>query len=124
MLDFLGTSTDVLVGFAIATTLILLWAAAFFDLTRRHDLSLVKKGAWAVAIILTAHIGIALYFAMRPIPPPYGKGGKHTVDRSSNLVKDLERLHEERESGVLSDDTYLAAKKELLGVAVGLDETS
>jgi len=54
---------------------------------------------------------------MRPIPPPYGKGVKHTVARSSNLVKELERLHQDHGRGAMTGDSYLAAKRELLGVA-------
>jgi len=116
MLDLLDGTAGTLLGFAIATSLLLLWAATLVDLFRRRDLTVVNKAVWAGVIIFTAHIGVAVYFAMRPIPPPYGKGAKHTVDRSSNLVKELERLHTEHGNGTMTDDAYLAAKQALLGL--------
>ncbi len=118
MVDVIGLSASALLVFAVGTTLFLLWAASIADVFRRHDLSLVKKAAWVALIILTAHIGVAFYFAMRPIPPPYGKGVKHTIDRSSNLVKELERLHTAHAGGGMTDGAYLAAKRDLLGVTV------
>ena len=117
MLNFLDGTASVLLGIAIATTLILLWAAALVDLFQRRDLSLIKKIAWVGVIIVTAHIGVAFYFAMRPIPPPYGKGIRHTVDRSSKLVTELERLHADHARGAMTDGSYLDAKQDLLGVA-------
>jgi len=117
MLDLLDGTAGALLGFATATTLLLLWAASLVDLFRRRDLSVGKKAAWVSVIILTAYIGVAFYFAMRPIPPPYGKGVKHSVARSSNIVEELERLHAEHNSGAMTDDVYLAAKQDIFGLS-------
>ncbi len=109
-------SIEFLLAIAISGTLFLLWAAAFIDLTRRHDLPIIKKALWASLVIFTGHVGVLIYFVLRPIRPPYGKGVRHSVDRSSVLVSELERLHAQHTDGHLTDDAYIDAKRDLLGV--------
>ena len=102
--------------FAVFAPLFLLWAAAFISLYRRKDLSIVRKLAWAAIIILTIYVGVALYFIMRPSPPPEGKRYDETVPRTSSIVAEIERLHGEHARGAIDDASYLAAKRDLLGV--------
>ncbi|MCL1593161.1 MAG: PLDc N-terminal domain-containing protein [Actinomycetia bacterium] len=111
-----GVSVEFLLAIAISGTIFLLWAASFIDLTRRRDLPIIKKAMWAALVIFTGHVGVLIYFAVRPIRPPYGKGIRHTVDHSSILVSEIERLHAEHSDGNLTDEVYLAAKRDLLGV--------
>ena len=102
---------------AIAVPLILLWAAVFIDLFRRKDLSVIKKALWATLVIFSVHIGVVLYFIFRPVRPPEGKRLRHREDRSSAIVTEIEQLHKSHDDRAISDDDYLNAKRELLGLA-------
>ncbi|MCZ7532454.1 MAG: PLD nuclease N-terminal domain-containing protein [Acidimicrobiia bacterium] len=109
---------DGLLWFAIAIPLIALWVAALWDLFRRQDLSARRKAAWTAVIIVTAYIGIAIYFALRPIPDPPGKSSTQTVPRASALVTQLEDLVRRNANGEMSEAEFTTAKRHLLGLDV------
>lgn len=107
---------SVILWVAVTLPLLALWIAAYWDLVFRSDLPLVRKILWGTAIFFTAYIGIAAYFLSRPIPEPPGKNLGESVPRTSAIVTDLERLSEENRAGTLTDESYLARKRELLGL--------
>jgi hypothetical protein len=101
---------------AFTAPLIALWVAGFWDLAHRKDLTVYRKAVWAALFILTLYIGIAVYFIMRPVRPPAGKGYSHTVPRASGIVTELESLTVARTAGEITDDAFIARKRELLGL--------
>lgn len=101
---------------AIAAPLVALWVAAFWDLARRRDLSVFRKAVWAAIFILTFYVGLAIYFATRPLRPPAGKGTSRTTPRASGIVTQLEELSESRRADGITEDAYVARKRELLGL--------
>jgi len=101
---------------AITVPLIALWIAGFWDLAHRDDLSVFRKAVWVVILIVTFYIGLAVYFATRPLRPPAGKGTSRTVPRASRIVAELEELAAKQEAGQLTDDAYLSRKRELLSL--------
>jgi len=106
----------ILMGIGIAASLILIWIVAYVDLARRKDLSIVKKIAWALIMFFGAYIGIAAYFVLRPVPEVMGKGLHHTTPESSEIVTELEVLHEDHADGFISDADFVARKRSLLGL--------
>jgi hypothetical protein len=117
MLDDLETAADVLLVIAITIPLFLLWVAVIVDLLRRKDLSIGKKLMWLVIVVVTVYIGVVLYFIFRPVPPPSGKREHDKDDRASAIVAGIEVLHVQHDAGDISDDAYLNAKRELLGLS-------
>ncbi len=117
MLSNADTTVTIMLRIAIFVPLGLLWFAVIIDLFRRHDLSTFHKALWATLVILTAHVGVVLYFVFRPVPQPPGKDLAISADRSSTIVTRLERLRDDHRAGKIPDDEYLASKRELLGVA-------
>jgi hypothetical protein len=116
MIRDIEIAADVLLTIAIVVPLFLLWIAAFIDLFRRKDLGIGKKLMWGVIVVFSAHVGLLLYFVFRPIPPPSGKRLRDRTDRASGIVTSIERLHNERDAGDISDAAYLTAKRTLLGL--------
>ena len=108
---------DTLMWVALTLPVIAIWVVAFWDLTRRKDLRLVGKVAWAVAIIFTAYIGIAAYAIMRPIPPPDGKVSAKTTPRASAIVGALETLVAAHAAGSVTDASFDMQKRQILGLA-------
>jgi uncharacterized membrane protein len=117
MLNDLETVADVLLVIAITVPLFLLWVAVIVDLLRRKDLSIGKKLMWLVIVVVTVYIGVVLYFIFRPVPPPSGKREHDKDDRASAIVASIEVLHVQHDAGDISDDAYLNAKRELLGLS-------
>ncbi|KAA3638334.1 MAG: hypothetical protein DWP92_06330 [Armatimonadetes bacterium] len=107
---------DGLLWIAIAIPLIALWVAVLWDLFRRKDLSVGRKIVWTAVIIVTAYVGIAIYFALRPIPDPPGKSSTQTVPRASAIVTELEDLVQRNANGELSESEFTATKRQLLGL--------
>ncbi len=105
-----------LLRIAIVVPLFLLWAAAFVDLVQRRDISISRKALWATLVVFTVHIGVLIYFIMRPVRTPHGKEVGHSADRSSAIVGRLEQMHDLHDRGEIADDAYLEAKRELLGL--------
>ena len=116
MLADLEIAADVLLVIAMTVPLFLLWVAVIVDLLRRKDLSIGKKLMWLVIVVFTVHIGVLLYFIFRPIPPPSGKRERHKDERASAIVTTIEMLHVQHDAGDISNDAYLDAKRELLGL--------
>jgi dolichyl-phosphate-mannose--protein O-mannosyl transferase len=116
MLRDLEMTASVFVVIAITVPLFLLWLAVVVDLLRRKDLSIPKKIMWLAIVILMVHVGVLLYFIFRPVPPPSGKRDRDRTDRASAIVTSIELLHADHEAGDITDDDYLAAKRELLGL--------
>lgn len=107
---------QVLIGIGIAASLILIWIVAYVDLARRRDLSVVKKALWALIMFFGAYVGIAAYFILRPVPEVMGKGQHKTTPESSEIVNELEVLHEHHADGSISDTDYVEQKHSLLGL--------
>jgi Phospholipase_D-nuclease N-terminal len=105
-----------LIVVGLVVPLFMLWIVAYVDVARRKDLKVTRKFLWAAAIFFGAYIGIAAYFLMRPIAPVIGKGLEATTPRSSQLVADLESLRQNHANGAVTDDDYLARKRDLLGL--------
>ena len=101
---------------AFAAPLIALWVAGFWDLVHRKDLTVKRKAVWAALFIFTLYIGLAIYFIMRPVRPPAGKGNSATVPRASGIVTELESLSVARKAGEITEDAFVARKQELLGL--------
>jgi len=117
MLSGIEATADTLLWIAITVPLALLWVAVLVDLLRRKDLSVFRKAVWAAIVVFTIHIGVLLYFVLRPIPQPAGKRDSDEADRSSKIVTSIERLHKNHDAGEIGDDDYLEAKRELLGLS-------
>jgi Phospholipase_D-nuclease N-terminal len=109
-------AVDTLTWVALTLPLIALWVVAFWDIVRRPDLGPIRKLGWAVAIVLTAYIGIAVYAMMRPIPQPPGKVTNATLPRASAIVGSLESLVAAHASGTVSDDSFDREKRSILGL--------
>lgn len=109
-------SFSAVVGIAIIVPLLLLWVASFVDLFRRKDLAVFRKVLWATLILLTAYVGIAIYFVARPIRAPEGKRYGTTAPRTRDIVDGIEGLREQHAEGAVDDETYLTEKRLLLGL--------
>ena len=109
-------SVNAVAVIAIFVPLMLLWLAAFVDLFRRKDISVSRKALWAALIVLTAYIGIAIYFIARPIREPEGKRYGTTAPRTRGIVDGIEGLRVQHEDGSIDNDTYLTKKRLLLGL--------
>lgn len=107
---------SVILWVAITLPLLALWVAAYWDLVFRSDLPVFRKLVWGGVIFVTAYVGIAAYFLSRPIPEPDGKNLGTSVPRTSAIVTDLEQLKAAHTAGTMSDDAYLAQKRNLLGL--------
>ncbi len=117
MLPDFDATVAILLRIAVFVPLALLWLAVIVDLFRREDLPKTRKVLWGVLVFLAVHVGVLLYFVLRPVPEPPGKGLAVTADRSSWIVTRLEALRSEYRAGNIADDEYLASKRELLGVS-------
>ncbi len=106
----------VLLWVAFTAPLIALWVAGFWDLAHRNDLSLSRKAVWGALFVLTLYIGLAVYFAMRPVRQPAGKAASYTVPRASVIVGELEALAATRRADEITEEAFLARKRELLGL--------
>jgi hypothetical protein len=102
---------------AFVAPLIILWIAGFWDLTHRDDLSVLRKSVWAAFFILTLYVGLAMYFATRPVRPPAGKGDTRSVPRASRIVADLEALSTAHRADGITEEAFLSQKRELLGLS-------
>lgn len=115
-MDLFDLNAHWLLWIAITIPLIALWVAVLWDLFRRKDLPIGRKAVWVVVIILTAYIGIAIYFVVRPIPDPPGKSATHSVPRASAIVTELEDLVRRNAAGELSEAEFTNTKRHLLGL--------
>ena len=115
-MQMIDDAFPVLLWVGLTAPLIALWVAGFWDLAHRSDLSVLRKAVWAALFVLTLYIGLALYFATRPVRPPAGKGTTQTVPRASGIVTELESLSEARNVNEMNDDAFLERKRELLGL--------
>ncbi len=109
-------SIDVISIVAVTVPLLLLFVASFVDLYRRDDLSVLRKALWAILILLTTYVGIAIYFIARPTRAPEGKRYGATVPRTRAIVDALEGLRAQHAAGTINDTMYLDEKRALLGL--------
>lgn len=107
---------DPILWVAIFLPLILLFVASFIDLYRRKDLSVLRKLAWVVVIVLTLYVGVALYYLFRPPSTPEGKRSGETKEHTKSVVDQLESLRSAHDRGELDDAAFLAAKRGVLGL--------
>ena len=114
-MNLFDESVSVVAVIAIVVPLVLLWVAAFVDLFRRKDLSVLRKALWAALILFTAYVGIAIYFIARPIQAPEGKRYGTTAPRTLKIVDDIERAQSKHAEGSIDDATYVTQKRILLG---------
>ncbi len=106
----------VLVVIGIAIPLLLLWIVTFVDIARRKNLPITRKALWTAVTFFGAHIGIAVYYGMRPVPEVLGKGLRPTTPETSATVSRLETLRADHTAGSINDADYLAKKRDLLGL--------
>lgn len=116
MMDSVDDALEVLLWVGFTAPLIALWIAGFWDLAHRKDLSVFRKAVWGALFVLTLYIGLVVYFAIRPVRLPAGKGNSQTVPRASGIVTELEALSASHRSGGITDDAFVARKQELLGL--------
>ena len=107
---------QVLLWVAFTAPLIALLVAGFWDLAHRDDLAVFRKAVWGALFVLTLYVGLAIYFAMRPVRPPAGKESSGTVPRASAIVAELETLSAARQADEITEDAFLSRKRELLGL--------
>ena len=107
---------QVLLWVAFTAPLVALWIAGFWDLAHRDDLSVFRKAVWGSLFVLTLYVGLAIYFATRPVRPPAGKGNSETVPRASAIVAELETLSAARQTNQITEEAFLSRKRELLGL--------
>jgi Phospholipase_D-nuclease N-terminal len=112
----LNPTIDIITIVAILVPLAMVVIASVVDLLRRGDLSIGRKVLWALLIIFTVYVGVAIYVITRPTRQPDGKRYGATVPRASAVVDALETLHDERR--VMDPATYLERKRRLLGLSV------
>ncbi|MEZ5176464.1 MAG: hypothetical protein R2823_09715 [Acidimicrobiia bacterium] len=115
-MSLLDDNSSTVLWIALVVPLVALWIAAFWDLARGPDLGVIPKVLWGAAMVITTYIGIAAYFAVRPIPDPPGKAEMGSTPRASAIVSGLEDLVEQRSRGAIDDGAYAERKAELLGL--------
>ena len=96
--------------------LLLLWAVALWDNWRRTSRSAGAKIAWSAAVLLLPVVGVAVYFATRPVPPPNGRErpGEATT---SGIVDELRELQNAHGRSDLDDEEFAAEKARLFGLS-------
>lgn len=111
---------EIFVLLLIFVPLLMLWLFTLGDLAKRADISGLAKGLWAVLVVILPVIGMLVYFIARPSDP------EMQPDPSTRLAEirgaanppsttdQIERLGELRDSGILSDDEFTAAKLKIL----------
>jgi hypothetical protein len=92
--------------------LVILWAVALWDNWKRTSRSVGAKTAWSAVILLLPVVGIAIYFASRPVPPPAGQI-RDREDTTSAIVDELQALTAAHDRGDVSDEEYAAGKMRL-----------
>lgn len=111
--------------------LLFLWLwlliSIFADLFRSHDLSGGAKALWVLFVVLVPFLGVLIYLVARG-----GKMQQHALDAQKQAQRDLddyvrrtaagggaagelERLHDLKQRGVLSDEEYERMKAKVLG---------
>jgi hypothetical protein len=115
-MDSIDDALQVLLWVAFSAPLIALWIAGFWDLAHRDDFTMYRKAVWAALFVLTLYIGLAVYFAMRPVRPPAGKGNSRSVPRASAIVAELESLSTARRADEITQVEFTDRKRELLGL--------
>jgi hypothetical protein len=116
-MDAVDDALQVLLWVAFTAPLVALWIAGFWDLAHRDELSVYRKAVWAALFVLTLYIGLAFYFAMRPVRPPAGKGSSDSVPRASAIVAELETLSAARRADEIKQQEFSDRKRELLGLS-------
>ena len=96
--------------------LLLLWAVALWDNWRRTSRSVGAKIAWSAAIVLLPVVGVAVYFASRPVPPP-NRRERPGEGTTSGIVDELRELQDAHDRGDLDDEEYAAEKARLFGLS-------
>lgn len=79
----------VFIAVAIPAFLVVAWA--LFDAITAKRLSVGRKALWVAVIALTAHIGVLLYFLIRPLPEARRASRHGGSTRSATLLDLLER---------------------------------
>jgi hypothetical protein len=102
--------------------LLILWIFALTDLARRHDISGLAKGLWAVAIVLLPVIGMIIYFITRPhddevqnfakAPATAGTTNPGAIDHAT--ITQLEKLADLRDAGAITEEDFASMKAKLL----------
>jgi|GEM_PF-1459403 len=115
---FDASELDSIGWIAIVVPLFLLFTASFVDLFRRKDLSVIRKVLWVAVILLTAYIGVALYFLLRPPRTPEGKHDSATETRTKGIVDQLQDLKGAHEQGDIDDEAFLEGKRMILGISI------
>lgn len=92
--------------------LVILWAAALWDNWKRTSRSVRAKTAWSAVILLLPVVGVAIYFALRPVPPPAGQKADRE-DTTSAIVNELQALTAAHDRGEVSDEEFATGKASL-----------
>ncbi len=99
----------------VGVPLVALVGLGLYDLIWRHpETTAGSRFGWAVVIVLVPFIGILAYALLRPPPPASGRAARDS--QKADVVQRIERLIADHEAGVLSDEQFGAAKRELFGL--------
>lgn len=102
--------------------LLILWVFTLTDLARRHDISGLAKGLWAVAVVLLPIIGMIIYFVTRPhddavknfsnSPTTAGSTEPGAIDHAT--ITQLEKLADLKDAGAITEEDFASMKAKLL----------
>lgn len=80
----------------LALPLLILWAFALVDLTRRNDLSTKRTLLWGAVVLLLPYVGVFAYLFLRPRSAPDATSADHSADA---IVDELEAVVRGRADG-------------------------
>lgn len=103
---------ELLYLYLFITPLVILWAVALWDNWKRTSRSVGAKIAWSAVILLLPVVGVAIYYAARPVPPPAGQE-RDRDDTTSAIVDELQALALAHDRGDVSDEQYASEKARL-----------
>ena len=102
-----------LVPFVVAVPAYLLIGYTIFDIVRRPNFAIIRKGVWIIAVVILPVVGTFLYLLARPFEDP-----AHVTLRGNDRAHAIVDLLAQHASGSISDDEFKSAKHRVFGDAV------
>lgn len=102
--------------FAGLVLFVLIAAAVLIDNFARHDHSGWAKAGWTLLIIFVPIIGLLAYMVSRPPGAPIGfiGGGGDGAREADSVGREIERLHQLKTDGAISEVEYNKLKLGLM----------